>query len=208
MDPGTVLTSPKLETLRRAVEAGDITTVDIFWQEMNASGTPLIEPVSGNERDCLVTFLCRNGKDDAKIGLISNLPGRMGEYEDMDHLPGTDLWYKTHQVPKDTRETYQLSVDGQNSIDPFNSRKSLFPLDEDTGVGGWESSIFELPDSPPQPWILPKPGVPKGQVLKHYYQSRILGNRYPVWLYTPPGYSVDGDPYGYLLILDGWFYAR
>lgn len=208
MDPGTVLISPMLETLRRAVEAGDTTAHDVFWKEISANGTPLVEPIPGNERDRWVTFLCRYGKDDGKIGLVSNLPGGMGEYEEMYHIPGTDIWYRTHQVPKDTRETYQLSIDGQHSIDPFNYRKLLFPVDEDTGVGGWESSIFELPDAPPQPWILPKQGVPKGQVLKHYYQSRILGNQYPVWLYTPPGYSAEGDPYGFLVILDGWFYAN
>jgi enterochelin esterase-like enzyme/ubiquinone/menaquinone biosynthesis C-methylase UbiE len=208
MDPFTALISSRLESLQRAVEAGDTVALDVFWQEASAGGTPLVEPIPGNDRDCLVTFLRRNGKDDGRIGLISNLAGGMGEYEEMCHMPGTDLWYKTHQVPKDTRETYQFSIDGQNSIDPFNYRKFIFPLDEDTGVGGWESSILELPDAPPQPWILPKPGVPKGQVRKHYYQSRILGNQYPVWLYTPPGYSAEGDPYGFLVLLDGWFYAN
>ena len=73
----------------------------------------------------------------------------MGEYEEMSHLPGTDIWYITHQLPKDTRETYQFSIDGQNYIDLLNPRRQLFPLDEDTGIGGWESSVFELPDAPP-----------------------------------------------------------
>ncbi len=132
----------------------------------------------------------------------------MGEYEEMFHLPSTDIWFKTHQLPKDTRETYQFSIDGQNNLDLLNPRRQLFPLDEDTGIGGWESSVFELPDAPPQPWITPRPGVATGQVVKHYFRSEILGNKYPVWIYTPPGYTTEGEPYGFLLILDGWFYVN
>jgi enterochelin esterase-like enzyme len=208
MDGDETIISPRLILLKDELMKGKFAALDNFWTEIEGMGSPLIESIPGNERDRLATFLCRSGKENGEIGLVSNLPGRMGEYEEMYHLPGTDIYYKTHQLPKDTRETYQISIDGQNSIDPFNSRKFLFPLDEDTGVGGWESSIFELPDAPPQPWIASRPGVPPGQVVKHYRRSEILGNEYPVWVYTPPGYSPEGEPYGFLLMLDGWFYVN
>jgi enterochelin esterase-like enzyme len=208
MDTQEIVISPRLISLREDLARGLSTALDNFWQEIGVTGTPLVEPIAGNKRDLLVTFLWRSGKDPVKIGLVSNLPGGMGEYEAMTHLPGTDIYYKTHRLPKDTRETYQLSIDGQNVIDPLNPQKHLFPLDEDTGIGGWESSVFQLPAAPPQPWISPRPGVPAGQVVKHYYRSEILGNEYPVWIYTPPGYSAEGEPYGFLLMLDGWFYVN
>jgi enterochelin esterase-like enzyme/SAM-dependent methyltransferase len=207
MDTHEIVTSPRLISLREELAEGKLTALDNFWQEIAASSAPLVEPIPGNERDRLVTFLCRNDKDGVKIGLVSNLLGKMGEYEEMLHFPNTDVWYKTHQLPKSTRETYQFSIDGQNSVDQLNPRMQSFPLDEDTGIGGWESSIFELPDAPPQPWSRPLQGVPTGEVVKHYLRSEILGNKYPVWIYTPPGYSPDEEPYGFLLLLDGWFYV-
>jgi len=208
MDVHETIISPRLIVLKEKLAEGKLTAPDNFWKEIEGIGSPLIEPIPGDDRNRLVTFLCRTTREDEKIGLVSNLPGRMGEYEEMLHIPGTDIWYKTHQMPKDTRETYQLSINGQNSIDPLNPRKFRFPLDEDTGVGGWESSLFELPDAPPQPWNSPRAGIPAGQVVKRYYRSEILGNEYPVWIYTPPGYSPEGEPYGFLLMLDGWFYIN
>lgn len=208
MSHSTALASPKLETLRQAVEVGNTAALDLFWQEINVRGTPLVEPIPGNERDCLVTFLCRNGKADAKIELVSNLTGRMGDSEEMQQLSGTDIWYITHRLPSDTRETYQFSIDNQHITDPLNFQNQLFPLDEDSGVGGWESSVFELPNAPPQPWFSSIPGVPTGQVVKHLFHSEILENDYPVWIYTPPGYKKDSEAYGFLVMLDGWFYTN
>jgi len=208
MDAHENVTSPGLALLKEELSKGKITALDKFWLGIGMRGAPLIEPILGNERDQLVTFLCRSSEDGVKIGLVSNLTGSMGEYEEMPHLPGTDIWYKSHQLPKDTRETYQFSIDGQNRVDLLNPRRQLFPLDEDTGIGGWESSVFELPDAPAQPWIAPRPGVPTGRVVKHHFSSEILDNDYPVWIYTPPGYTTEGEPYGFLFMLDGWFYVN
>jgi enterochelin esterase-like enzyme len=207
MDTHEIVTSPRLISLREELAEGKLTALENFWQEIAASSAPLVEPIPGNERDRLVTFLCRNDKDGVKIGMVSNLPGGMGEYEAMQHLPGTDIWYISHRLPSDTRETYQFSVDDQNIADPLNPQKQVFPLDEYSGMGGWESSVFELPDAPPQPWFSPRPGVPAGQVVKHLFHSEILGNAYPVWIYTPPGYSKESKPYGFLVMLDGLFYT-
>jgi len=206
MDTKDALISPRLASLRTDIESGWLAALDTFWNEIAVTGSPLVEQIPGNEQDRLVTFLCRSEKDSLKIGLVSNLTGKLGEYEEMFQWPGTDIWYLSHQLPKDTRETYQFSIDGQNNVDPLNPRRQFTPLDEDTGFGGWESSVLELPSAPPQPWSSPRPGVPAGQVAKHYYRSAILGNDYPVWIYTPPGYSAHGEPYGFLVILDGWFY--
>ena len=207
MDTDVAGVSPRLARLQIDIANGQPTALDAFWEEITRRGTPLVEPIPESKQS-LVTFLWQSREATSNVALVSNLTGRMGDHEKMAQLPGTDLWFKTHRVPTDTRETYQLSIDGQDITDPLNPRKFRFPLDEDTGVGGWESSIVELPDSPSQPWSSPRPDIPAGQVVKHYYQSEILGNEYPIWIYTPPGYSPDGAPYGFLLMLDGWFYAN
>lgn len=208
MDIHETVISPRLSRLKGKLAEGKLIALDTFWEEIARLGSPLIEAIHDNEQDRLVTFLYRSAREDAKIGMVSNLPGKLGGFEEMQHLPGTDIWYISHQLPSDTRETYQFSIDDQNIIDPLNVQKQLFPLDEDSGIGGWESSVFELPDAPPQPWSSPRAGIPAGQVVKHYLRSEILGNKYPVWVYTPPGYSPDEEPYGFLLLLDGWFYVN
>jgi enterochelin esterase-like enzyme len=206
MDIHAAKNSPKLTRLREDLAEGGLASLEHFWQEISATGTPLIEPIPGNAHERLVTFLYRHGNDEKQIGLVSNLTGGLGEYEEMQQLPGTDIWYITHQLPSDTRETYQFSIDSQNITDPLNSQKQLFPLDEESGIGGWESSVFELADAPPQPWLSPRPGVATGQVVKHSFRSEILDRVYPIWIYTPPGYSKESEPYGFLVMLDGWLY--
>ncbi len=207
METDKTLLSPRLAVLREDLLAGRSAALVSFWEEVADRGSPLVEPIQDSDQ-ALVTFLWRASGETAHVEVVSNLTGKMGEHEPMFHLPGTDLWYRTYRIPADTRETYQISVDGQDLTDPLNPNKFLFPLDEDTGIGGWESSIFELPSAPNQPWSSPRPGVPTGQVAKYSLSSAILGNEYPLWIYTPPGYSAEGEPYGFLLMLDGWFYVN
>lgn len=202
-----LLVSPRLSTLQQELAAGTAAALDAFWQEVGQQGTPLIEPIAGEEKYSLVTFLWRATDKTQNVALVSNLSGQMGASEAMTRLPATDLWYKTYKLPNDTRESYQFAVAGNNVTDPFNPRQHIFPGDAEIGFTGWVSSVFELPDTPPQPWSSPRPNVPQGQVTLHRVRSELLDNEYRVWVYTPPGYTVDGAAYGFLLMLDGWFYV-
>jgi enterochelin esterase-like enzyme len=207
MDPEAPLTSPRLETLRLAVEAGNTTAIDAFWQELSQQGAPLIEPIAGDDRHSLVTFVWRAEHEHESVAVVNALPGR-DSTEPMTRLSGTDLWWKTYRVPNDTRESYQFSIAGRNVTDPLNSRIHVFPDDPEIGFRGWVSSVFALPAAPPQPWSAPRPGAPKGQVTPHRVRSDILDDDYRVWVYTPPDYGADGAPRGFLLVLDGWFYVN
>ncbi|GAB4413202.1 MAG: hypothetical protein Fur0044_07530 [Anaerolineae bacterium] len=202
------LVSPKLDTLRRAVEAGNTAALDAFWQEISQQGTPLIEPLAGDEKHLLVTFLWRAADETQNVAVVSNLSGQMGANEAMTRIPATDVWFKTYKLPNDTRESYQFAVAGNNVTDPFNPRQHVFPDDAEVGLTGWVSSVLELPSAPPQTWSKPRPNTPSGQVTLHRVHSEFLNNEYRVWVYTPPGYGWDGAPYGFLLILDGWFYVH
>ncbi len=208
MGTGNHLTSPKLQVLRQAVQAGNSAALDAFWQEMSRHGAPLIEPIAGDEKHSLVTFLWRAADETQSVAVVSNLSGRMGASEAMARLPATDLWYKTYELPNDTRESYQFAVAGNNVSDPLNPRQYEFPSDPELAFVGWTSSVLELPDAPPQPWSEPRLGTPGGQVTLHRLHSEFLDNKYRVWVYTPPGYNPDGDPYSFLLMLDGWMYIH
>lgn len=208
MDTDSLLTSPKLEALRQAVDAGNPAALDAFWHEVGRQGTPLIEPIAGDEKYSLVTFVWRAADEDQDVAMVNNFSGPMGAAEAMALMPGTDLWYKTYKLPNDTRESYQFAVAGQNVVDPFNPRQYVFPDDPELGFAGWISSVVELPDAPPEPWSIPRPGTPGGEVTLHRIRSVFLDREYRVWVYTPPGYTSDGAAYGFLLVLDGWLYIQ
>ncbi len=201
------LISPKVAKLGQEVEAGNVAALDTFWREVIQLGTPLIEPMPGDSENSLVTFIWRAENDTQNASVVSALPGRDSS-EEMMRLLETDLCFKTYKVRKNTRESYQFAVDGNNVTDPFNPRRHVFPDDDEIGFKGWESSVLELPDAPPQPWSTSRPDIPKGRLASHHVTSNILGEEYRVWVYTPPGYQTGGAPYGFLLALDGWFYVN
>lgn len=199
--------SSKLATLQQEVEAGNVAALDAFWREISQNGTPVIEPIPGDNEHSLVTFVWRAENENQSVALVSALPGRDSS-EPMLRLPGTDLSYKTYKVRNDTRESYQFAVGENNVTDPLNPRTHVFPDDDEIGFKGWVSSVLELPEAPPHPWSTPRPDVPKGHLASHRVQSNILDNEYRVWVYTPPGYRSNAAPYGFLLMLDGWFYVN
>ena len=50
------LLSPRLTVLQRALTSGDEAAFDLFWQEMEAEGTPLIEAIPGDGSHVLTTL--------------------------------------------------------------------------------------------------------------------------------------------------------
>ncbi len=208
MANATSLMSPRLEVLRHKLDAGSVAALEDFWRDAGQHGTPLIEPLSDDGRSTLVTFVWRGGDDSEGVALVSNLNGQMGASEPLARLPGTDLWHRTYCLPNDTRESYQFNIGSGNLTDPLNSRQFVFPGDPEIGFTGWVSSMFELPEAPAQPWIDERPDTPRGQVNLHRIRDDALNHEYRVWVYTPPGYTTDGAPYGWLLIFDGWFYLN
>ena len=207
MDTGTTVTSPRLMRLKEELAERNLTALDSFWQEISVRGTPLIEPISGSDQS-LVTFLWQAQGEQDSVAVVSNLSGRDGASEAMMLLPGSNVWYKTYKIFNNTRESYQISLGGNNIADPLKPLKHLYPIDEDTGVGGWESSVFALPDAPTEKWNKSLPDVPAGQMTKYRLHSTFLDGEYPIWVYTPPGHLRDGENYGFLVTTDGELYAQ
>ena len=76
---------------------------------------------------------------------------------------------------------YSFSVDGMSLTDPANS--VLKPMRSP------RTSVVDVPGDPPrlQEWQ----NVPHGTVRLHEYDSKALGRRRPLRVYTPPGYDQD-----------------
>lgn len=74
---------------------------------------------------------------------------------------------------------YMFDVDGVPTIDPKNPRVK---------AGRSLVNLFELPDDPPAFWQ--QRDIPHGALHVHAYESKSLGIRRRLHVYTPPGYDA------------------
>ncbi len=220
--------SPRIRALRTALKNGQANAVEDFWEKIKMKGTPLIEPLPGNDKDMLVTFLWRATTDTRNVSVRWDANGnylvltfsRPDDYR-LTRLGETDVWYKTLPVDKRKRFMYQLIVNGpflrpsedfpdENAmllfaaaaqVDPLNPHHWLVDSlspDVPAHVG---FSAVEMPDAPSQPWVAPR-NVRKGKIDKYQFKSALLKNEREVAVYTPAGYSRDAKPYGLIVLFD------
>ena len=221
--PKPVVESPRIRALRAAVEHGDWESVTAFRREVRKTGAPLIEPIPGDEENMAVTFLWRGmpGTRNVMVLWIPYAGVAPDEYL-MARLGRTDVWYKTIKVDRRMRLAYTLAPNAarlrplslgidQDAItmtaaaarpDPLNPRRWR---DDAKSVDAPEyrgSSILEMPDAPPQPWIVRRPGVAAGQLEKRRFRSAILKNEREIAVYLPPHYSPHATAYPLLVLFD------
>ncbi len=217
------IASPRLERLQSEVEAGHADALDDFWREIEAQGTPLVEAIESGDRAVLMTLLYRHSPGTRSVAVVGGLAGADVAGHRMRRLPGTDVWYLTRKVRDDLRTTYQISPNDPLTPldeagtweewlartanwmpDPLNPRQLVHPRDpEEPDSAKRVESVIELPGAPPYPWTERRPGVPEGTVELHRIRSKVLDGEYRVWVYTPPGYTADGEPCDLLVLLDG-----
>jgi len=218
--------SPRLLELKSALASGRGAALEEFWREVARGGAPLVEPIQGDERNLLVTFLWRDG---AAAKFVAVFP--LARVNPLPHLfarlEGTDLWYRSYRLGRDARFEYLLSA--QDSLapfaarepagaggwleglrpDPLNPRLFVEPPDEESPGGSPHvGSVVELPGAPPQPFVREREGVGRGRVELLRYGGGANGGGRRVWVYTPPGYRPTGRPYRLLVLFDGRQYAH
>lgn len=89
---------------------------------------------------------------------------------------------------------YNFSVDGLTIIDPRNpNTRKLRPSAQSVlEVVGEEPQLFQVQD------------VPHGTTHLHWYESKVLGESRPLYVYTPPGYEQNPQTaYPVLYLLHG-----
>jgi len=90
---------------------------------------------------------------------------------------------------------YSIIVDGQRTIDPYNSllKPNLLATENMVHVQGPPSLPWELND------------VPHGEVHHHFYRSAVCNDERDYYVYTPPGYdSTVKKAYPVLYLLHGY----
>lgn len=209
--------SPAIARLQTQLRTGDTAALDRFWQTVHQHGAPLIEPAPGSPGFSLVTFLWHGNSQTRNVVLFDGVAG-FDAKDQMLHLSGSDLWYKTYRVRNDARFSYNVSpndpltsindVKGDDAmrrrlamlqVDPLNPHRSPTTF----GAYDAEASYVELPNAPPLLWNLPVPANRKGQVTVTSIRSTYLGTEKKLWVYTPPDFRPGGRRYPLLVAFDG-----
>ncbi|WP_020497041.1 enterochelin esterase [Sciscionella marina] len=201
--------SPAIEALRAAVAAGETQAVPRFWARVGAEGGPLVEPCPESAAHRIVTFCYRGGPDTVRVlALVNKLTDRSRlDRSQCAHLPGTDVWHLSYRLPSTWRGSYQFAPDetGEGELaEPAGVPDPFASLVLPSRGGEPVRSIAELPDAPPQRFLWPRPGVPRGTVTETVVPSRILGYRKRAWVYTPARPAAE---LALLVLLDGELWA-
>jgi enterochelin esterase-like enzyme len=217
--PGPVPTSLRIEALQARIiaekGAGDTGAVEQFWK--NVGPTPIVEDIPNYPDRKLITFVWRGDASTKHVVVMSELGGYTN-FEDnlMKKVIGHDIYFKSYVVRDDARFTYFLAPNDSMmplGMDPADMGRRIGawrtdPLNpKQTPVPGRMASYVEMPNAPQQPHVVRREGVPRGNVELHQFRSDILVNDRRLSIYTPPGYSTEGERYPLLIMLDGVFYT-
>jgi enterochelin esterase-like enzyme len=223
--------SPRINALRAAIEPNNQSAIRAFWQEIQKSGTPLIERPPADDdkeqKEMLVTFLWK-GTAATKNVLIVWFPFTMQSPADyrLEQIPNSDIWYRTLKVDARKRFIYRLAPNAPNfrtaddqedlfptifagsQVDPLNPNHwAADPSDPDVPEHQGFSAV-DMPNAPPQPWLAPRKGVVEGKIERHQFASAMLKNEREVAVYLPPKYAKLSGPYPLLVVFDENAYLK
>ena len=148
--------SPTIAALKEKL-AQDPHALETFWQQIEKSTAPLIEPADAAPTESLVTFLWRGDASTKNVVVISPLALVNLQEAKMTQLPNTNLWYLTYRMRNDARMAYRVSPN--DSLVPFEAETNFFarmsnfqrdpfnPKTFDYG-GNMKASVLELPGAP------------------------------------------------------------
>jgi enterochelin esterase-like enzyme len=202
------IASPRILEVWRHVRSGRRDAVEKFWADLKGK-SPIVEPYPGEPKDVLVTFVMRS--KEPYVALLGVMDFRE---KPMVRIGDSDLWYLTARLPADARFDYgflALDVPADYRV-PFRPERRPDPrwekrqVDPNNGNLRFGFSRTELPSAPPQPWIEPKPDVPKGKITEVKLDSTRLKESRRIGIYTPAGHDPK-KRYPLVIVFDGEAYG-
>ncbi|MCA9833558.1 MAG: DUF3327 domain-containing protein [Thermomicrobiales bacterium] len=198
--------SPRLQQLIGEIESNPDAVVQ-FWEEITATGTPLIESDGEHTDRYLVTFLWRETEPLQNVTMLEwfSVEDMTLQAKQLRKIEDTDIWYRTltmaaglctsyRMVPNDSlvnlRGDPNFEERFKNSrIDPLNALKTIDNGDE----SGYEnSSLFILPGAPVYEGIALTEQAPAAEFSEHTIHSHVMDQERRFWLHQPEaGTSTD-----------------
>jgi enterochelin esterase family protein len=205
--PQDELRSPRIEALRARVQSGDTTTTR-FWSELEAEGTPIVEPLDA--RYDLVTFVWRTQYETRNVFLLATFGMNEGVNDALRLVPGTDVWYLTVKLPRGARFLYQLEPNRPTLPSATRVSAQLDPLHRGqrwncpSGASKYRCrSVAQLPGASAEPWLGVRPSIAHGRFEKKTIRSRLQGVTRDLTVYLPAAYARDVKPLPLLVLFDG-----
>lgn len=197
--------SPAIARLSAEIAAGG--TADAFWKETERTGAPLVEP--GPDGKTILTFLYRGARRNVRI-----FGAPSGDHDEMQRLPGSDVWYRSYLVPAETRLSYKLAPDVPDLPGSARERRiailataqadslNRHPWPGDAPDRFNRESTVVLQAAPAQPW-LDRGQAPGGTTTDGSIASSRLGNSRQITVYRPPGFDASRPDNLLLFVFDG-----
>ncbi len=194
-------TSPRVEALKKDVAAGNSAAIEAFWAKAQVSGAPLVE--SSDVRDHkLVTFLFRGNADASNVVVVTPLSLIDINAAKLTHIDGTDVWYRTYEMPNDARFTYRFAIN--DSLVSFEKETNFFgrmkdwkrdPLNQKTFevFQGIVASVLALPNAPADAAAHVRSETAKGIVEEQTFHSAALNADVKLWVYQPAKSNPSGS---------------
>ncbi len=212
--------SPAITAVRR----GECSPAE-FWAQLASRGAPIVEAADDPDHR-LVTFVWR-GEPGPGLDRVLVVGGpavwRPIEADLMDHLAGTDLWWRTYRVRADLTGRYWLSPNDSMQVDDgspaseaidWRERESTFVADPlNPRVLHWPAQPSDPTSTAHDCSVLPPldgaagwaPGAADavGDPVEHAVTGP-RGERRSVWVRLP----VTGAARAVVVLFDGWVWAR
>ncbi|MFC3052134.1 alpha/beta hydrolase-fold protein [Kordiimonas pumila] len=210
----SLIKSPRMKRLAKDIEDNP-EALAAFWQEVQETGTPLIETLGTDK--ALYTFLWRS--ENISSVELSWAVWKEDRTENLlAYLPGTDLWFKTLELPVDVAVSYKMApgvshlmksdlASYRRLLNDFLQRDPLNPKYW-KGESLFDSSSLLLgPKSKPLNWSIKKDNVPEGSIEHLQVKSGIMQNEREIALYRP-AYAKGRSDIPLLFVFDGKRYLE
>lgn len=188
-----------------------------FWSTVKTLGTPLVAADPDSPNHTLVTFVARlPSRDDHMVvqpGGFADPPANV-----LNLIHATRTVWASYRYRNDVRLHYTFPVNmplvswddaTDDEIEQINyaflTAKNDALNDKVIELQNRSVSLLELPDAPDESLTFKRPGVSRGQISEHIFDSKILQNQRKIWLYNSPD-SEDTKSKNLVFILDGGWY--
>ncbi len=213
--------SPRLAQYLKRSSRADESRTRAAWRELASRGLPIVESVTGDPTRLRVTFVWRTEQRDGPGSVYTPIANLLNSETELLPLGRTDVRYRTFVLPRKTRAVYAFSprptptpANGGDwgeyfrSLvpDPQNPARLTMAKDpDDPGDAAVTVSVLALPSAPRQPWVRAR-RPPRWRVDHARLGSTNVDGARSVWVFVPPGLSLERSRYNVVVAFDGVTY--
>jgi enterochelin esterase-like enzyme len=186
--------------------AGDPSAVQEFIAGRKGKG-PIVEDIKDDSKNVNVTFLYLGDENTDAVQVFGSSQAGVGGTR-LQRFLRTPLFFGTETVPKDSRFSYGFAKTEKRLVGPKGNIEVSDEIDgaDPLNPQGFNGiSVLELPNAPPQPYIVSSDSVPHGKLAPVKLKSASLKEDRNLGVYTPPNYDAVKAA-DLLIVFDGGTY--